>query len=680
MSANKKNTKSKQDEENLESQNVENSVVSNESKEETNKNLVEENESKIQKENKEATNVFEDFEKNLEKKETSKETKVDDKIDQNELTKDGDSNLKNSDNFEDENEIKKEEKSNKIEENIDKNNKDCECKTSDNTKELVCVSKGEEPPEYVKEMLKRRKSRIRFIITIILMIVIGTAFSTVFALNNMRNTNIIKGVKVKDVDLSELSLSESEAKLTEVLNKELEKELTIKYGEDYKITLKPEQIEFKYDIKKAVLDASKVGRTDRIIENNYTILFAYFEGKNVEIKYSYNKELLDKFVEDVNSKLPGLVVEPNYYIEKDKLFINKGKDGIEVNKDKLSVGIIEAILNRNSVEVNSDSFNQVIEMPIDEAKASAIDVQKIHDEVYSEPKDAYFEKDPSKIYPDVDGIDYAITIDEAKAIIDAEDKQEYVIPLKISKAKKSVNDLGTEAFPYLVSQFSTRYDASNRNRSTNLEIAARKINGKVLMPGEVFSFNKVVGKRTVQEGYKDAKIYADGAVVDGLAGGICQISSTLYNAALLANLEIVERRNHSFPTSYVRTGRDATVVYGIIDLQFKNTRTTPIKIEAKVKNGIAEFKIHGMQEAEEYEIRILPQVTATLPFSTKTIPDPTLAPGQQVVDTHGKQGYKVTTRIEKRLNGQVVSNEILSNDTYVPMQTVIRVGPGVPVQ
>lgn len=200
------------------------------------------------------------------------------------------------------------------------------------------------------------------------------------------------------------------------------------------------------------------------------------------------------------------------------------------------------------------------------------------------------------------------------------------------------------------------------------------------MPGDVFSYNKVVGKRTVEEGYKDAKIYADGGVVDGLAGGICQISSTLYNAVLLANLEIVERRNHSYTTSYVAAGKDATVVYGAIDFQFKNSRSYPIKIEASVKNGIAEFKIHGMQEENEYEIKIIPVTTGSIPFTTAYVQDPTLAPGQQVVTQVGHAGYKVTTYIEKRLNGQVVSKEVLSNDTYSPMKTIINIGPGVPVQ
>ena len=194
------------------------------------------------------------------------------------------------------------------------------------------------------------------------------------------------------------------------------------------------------------------------------------------------------------------------------------------------------------------------------------------------------------------------------------------------------------------------------------------------MPGEEFSFNEVVGKRTIQEGYRNAKIYENGQVVDGLAGGICQISSTLYNAVLLANLEITERRNHSFTSTYVPAGRDATVVYGTQDFKFKNSRNYPIKIEANVANGIAEFKIHGIKEEVEYDIKIIPVTTQTIPYQTEYVPDATLQPGQQKLTQAGHSGCKVTTYIEKRLGGAVISKKVLSNDTYNAMKAIINVG------
>lgn len=532
-----------------------------------------------------------------------------------------------------------------------------------------------EKPEYVKKMLKNRKIKIFFIVLVVLFILLILGFSICFSLLNMDSIKFTKGVKIRNIDVSELTLDEARERVNNSVNLELVPEIELHYGEEYKITLSPNQIEYKYNVEDALLKGYDIGRSANIFINNYTLLLTPFFEKNIDVNYIYNEEFLNNFIDDINSKIPGIVVEPNYYIEENELIISKGKDGIQVDKAKLKNMIIDSISNRDINEVVKENYKQIIDIPVVDVKASSINIEEIYSEIYREPQDAYYEKEPYKIYADVNGIDFNISIDEAKNIIADANKEEYVIPLKITKAGKTINDLGTEAFPYLISEFSTKYDASNRNRSTNLVIAAEKINGKVLMPGEVFSFNKVVGKRTVEDGYKDAKIYADGGVVDGLAGGICQISSTLYNTVLLADLEIVERRNHSYTTSYVAAGRDATVVYGAIDFQFKNSRSYPIKIEATVKNGIAEFKMHGMPEENEYEIRILPVTTQSIPYGTSYIDDPTLAPGRQVVVQAGHAGYKVTTSIEKRLNGAVVSKEVISNDTYNPMKTIIRRGP-----
>ena len=532
-----------------------------------------------------------------------------------------------------------------------------------------------EKPEYVKEMLKIKKRKKYIVVCAVAFFLLVMAFSTGFAISNIGNSSIIKGVKIKDIEVSKLSTDEARTVLNEAIEKELASELKLKYGENYNITIKPEQIEFKYNTEEAVQDAYNVGRNGNIFKNNYKILGSALFSKKVELGYTYNEELLNNFVDKVNSEIPGVVVEPSHYIEDKNLFIEKGKDGVLVDKEQLKELIIGNIDKRTIEEVSKEGFSQEIGIPVNNAKASAIDVDKVYAEVFREPKNAYFETNPYKIYVDVDGIDFAKSIDEVKAMVASEDKEEYTVPLKISKAEITIQDLGKEAFPYLISSFSTKYDASNVDRSTNLQIAAGKINGRVLVPGEEFSFNAVVGKRTIEEGYKDAKIYADGGVVDGLAGGICQISSTLYNAALLANLEIVERKNHSYPASYIQVGRDATVVYGVKDLKFKNSRTYPIKLEASVKNGVAEFKIYGIKEEKEYEIKILPVTTGTMPFGTNHVPDPTLAPGQQVVTQSGHIGYRVTTYIEKRLDGVEVSKEVLSNDTYSPMNTIVKVGP-----
>lgn len=551
-------------------------------------------------------------------------------------------------------------------------------KEKDSEKEQEHLDKKEEEILEIKEQKKNQKSknkRLWVIITISAILIIGLIFSTVFALLNLGKQTIAKGVCVKGIDVSNLTIEEATNKVNEAINMELSLGLDLIYGEDYKIDFDANQIQYSYNVSDAVKQAYSIGKSDNIILNNYRLLLTAFVGTNVEVESTYHEESLAGIVDDISAKIPGIVVQASYYIEEDELIINNGKSGIAVKKDELKNAILENIKNRNAMEIMQDSSDQVIEIQVENVEPDPIDLDKIYNEIHSEPKDAYYIAEPFQLFREEDGVDFAISMDEAKAIVAQANLEEYVIPLKLTPAAKTIDDIGTEAFPYLISSYSTKYDASNVNRSGNLKIAADKINGTVLMPGEEFSYNEVVGKRTIEEGYRNAKIYENGQVVDGLAGGICQISSTLYNAVLLANLEITERRNHSYTTSYVPAGRDATVVYGTQDFKFKNSRTYPIKIEANVANGIAEFKIHGIKEEIEYEIKIIPVTTQTIPYQTEFVPDPALVPGQQVVTQAGHSGYKVTTYIEKRLAGAVISKEVLSNDTYNPMKTVINIGP-----
>lgn len=545
--------------------------------------------------------------------------------------------------------------------------------TNEENKQLTVVPKSKLAQlTHVHKNIKHLIHLIYFNVFLMMFII----FSTVFALAFSFHPTIAKGVSVKGINLSNLTLEEAHEKLEKALNIELQETIQLYYDDDYKIDFLPEQINYKYDIDSIVREAFDIGRTNNILLSNYKLLYATFWGIDLEISATYNEELLQDIVDDIAVKLPGVVVQPSHYLEEENLIISSGKSGLALKKDALKESILNNIKTKNYIEIlNKNSNFSIIKIQVENANPNKIDIEQIYNEVHCDPQDAYFSPEPLQIFKEQDGVDFAISLEEAQKIIDSEEKDEYSIPLKFTPAEKTIDSIGLEAFPYLISTFKTYYDAKNTNRSGNLKLAADKINGTVLMPGEVFSFNEVVGKRTIEAGYKNAKIYENGQVVDGLAGGICQISSTLYNAALLANLQIVERRNHSFTSTYVKAGLDATVVYGVTDFKFKNTRSYPIKIECSVEKGIAIFNIHGNKEENEYEIKLSSVTTQVIPYQTVFIQDPTLVPGQQIVSQSGHPGYKVTTYIEKILNGVSISKEILSNDTYNAMKTIIRVGP-----
>ncbi len=514
-----------------------------------------------------------------------------------------------------------------------------------------------------RKKIEKKQQKINVLIIIGITFFIISIFSTIFALININNSNIISGVKIENIDMSGLTAEEARSKLELIYKEKQEKDIMLKY-EEYETNINSELLDINYNIEEAVREAISFGKEKNIFANNYDILFALFGFKNIKVNMEINEEETKKTIEDIGTKLPGAVIEPEYIIENDNLIITKGKEGITVNEEQLLKLI------KNKLEDITDNENY-IEIPVINKKPQEINIEKIYEEVHKEVQDAYYTKDPFVLYPEVTGINF--DIEEAKKILQ-EDKEEYTIKLTITNPKVTMSKIGSEAFPEKLSEFSTRYDATNIDRTTNLELACKKLNDKVVLPGETFSYNNTLGERTAATGYKNAKVYMAGEVVDGIGGGICQISSTLYNAVLQSNMEIVERRNHQFVTSYVPAGRDATVAYGSIDFKFKNTRKYAIKIKATVSDGIATISIYGIKENDEYTVSFSTRTISTIPYTVKYVDDSTLTAGTEKVKQSGANGLITETYIIKSLNGKVVSKELLSKDTYSAMQRIILRG------
>ena len=508
---------------------------------------------------------------------------------------------------------------------------------------------------------ENNKKRLKWWIPLIIAILVLIALSTGFALSNINNNKIIAGVTIDKVKMQGLSKEEALNLLNNKIEEKVNKELKVKVeNEETEILLS--QIEVEYSTKEAVEQAYNTGRNSNILVNNFNILKSKILGTNIDLEFKYNKDLLDSVVSDIKAKIPNAVKQVTYSIDNDELIITKGVKGFSIDDKKFVEEIEKNIKLDNFFDITLETF---------EVEPEEINIDKIYEEVHTEPKDAYYTTNPFQVYAEVVGVDFSI--DEAKEIL-KEDKDEYIIPLTITKPKKTVNDIGTEAFPDLLSTFATRYDESNVSRSTNLKIAVSKINGVVVMPGETFSYNKTLGKRTAEAGYKGAAGYEGGKVVDMIGGGICQISSTLYDAVVYANLGIVERHNHAFTTSYVGAGKDATVVYGALDFKFKNTRKYPISIKATASNGIARVDIYGIKEEKEYEIEISTTIINSIPFKVIYEDNPNYDEGYEKVTQNGMNGCKsVTYKIYKQ-NGTEVSREVLSSDTYDAMNKYITRG------
>ena len=533
-------------------------------------------------------------------------------------------------------------------------------KTENNEKNTELVPKEEKEKEQPQ---KKRKTGLIFLIIAIVLIVIIGILSTIFAVINLGNTKIMKGIMIGDIDISNMTKEEAKQTLEEIYSEKAKNEIYLRYGEN-ETAITYEALEVQYQIENAVNEAYEVGREGNIFKDNIEILKTWIKGKNIDLPVMLDTEMISQISQNINNSLEGAVIQPSYYIENDKLIVTSGKTGKQVDEKELLKQIYTILEEKNET-------SQSIEVPTVVVEPQEIDIEKIHEEVYKKVQDAYYTQNPFTIYPESDGIDF--DVENAKTIL-TEAKEEYAIPLVITKPTKTVKDIGTEAFPDRLGTCSTNYNAGNKNRTTNLILAAQKINGTVLLPGEEFSYNKTVGERTISAGFKEAAVYSNGQVVDGLGGGICQISSTLYDAVIFANLEVTERRNHQFVTSYLPAGKDATVVWGSQDFKFKNTRKYPIRIEATVNGGVATITIWGVKEDVEYDISIETKKIATIAYTTQYIQDSSLPIGKEVVQQAGSNGRKVEAYKVVKLNGKVVSTTLLSKDTYNAMKRIVRVG------
>lgn len=404
--------------------------------------------------------------------------------------------------------------------------------------------------------------------------------------------------------------------------------ITLRYKDNtYQVNLR--ELDVKFDVESAVEEAYEIGRTQNVVKDLLEYATVINDTVNIDSELQYNDEALDKYIEQIAEQLPDKVQEYSYQIENDKLLINSGKSGVGLNNDELKSMILSNLKDRK--------YDEEIKIPTHETLPKDIDLQQIHNEIYIEPQDAYFTENPIAIHEQVVGVNFDVQSAQ-NVIANNPNMEQYQIDLIFTNPNILVKDLNI--FPDMLSTFSTNY-VNNANRTTNLILAANKINGVVLMPGETFSFNDVVGERTIAAGYKNAAIFVNGQVEDGLAGGICQVSSTLYDAVIGANLQITERHNHSKLTSYLPGGKDATVVWGRYDFQFTNNREYPIKIEMSIQNGVATASIYGIKSNEEYEINIESQRVGTV--------------GSYTV----YNAYKVY-----RQNGVEVKREFLSRDLY----------------
>ena len=375
-----------------------------------------------------------------------------------------------------------------------------------------------------------------------------------------------------------------------------------------------DNIEFKYNDKKFIVLAKEID-------------FYYDIDNTVEQAYGLNRK--GSFIDNLKITINSL-----------RGYKNTLKLSINYNKDKLK-SYIEGL----SKDINVSMKNASIKI----------------------------ENSNIKIQKDEEGVNLQVDESLNNAINELE-KGNTLINLVVEKIQPDVKEESLEKVDTMLGTYSTKFDSSVSGRSHNVALAAKSTSDVILMPGESFSYNKHTGSRTTSNGYKNAPVIVQGVVQEGVGGGVCQVSSTLYNAVLYAGLEIESIKNHSIPSSYVPKGRDATVSDGAIDFIFKNNLKYPVYIKNSVYGNTLTCTIYGSNE-DKQKIEILTNTDSVSEAPIKKVDDPTLPKGEEKQLEAGRKGYTVSTyRIYKDNNGNVLKKEKVYVSYYPKKQGVVAVG------
>lgn len=502
------------------------------------------------------------------------------------------------------------------------------------------------------------------ICTILAIVVIAGGVFTYYAINASTD-KIYEGVYVGDLHLGGKNVEEA----TELLKQKYPvSDMDIKLRcEGKEFTIYSSQIGLGADYEASAKEAAMLGKDGSVFEKISNMNRFKDEKQNIKLIFTCDTNLLTYLINENISEYIVDVTDYSVDVGDGCLIVTNGKDGRGVDSVK--------VMNLISDAYSDGIVDEVIDIEIETIKAESIDFEMFYAEYNREPQDAVLNRDGESysIEPEVVGI--KIDKDNAKKIIEdnRNNSESYEIPAEIIMPKVTAADLEAEFTDTVIASYCTDYSSSSANRKENIRLASSSINGKILNPGEVFSYNDIVGPRTEAAGYKMAHVYSGGKTVDGIGGGICQVSSTLYNAVVFADLEIVYRTNHSMPVSYVPLGRDATVSYGTIDFKFKNNKDTPVKIEVIADGSFVTVNIYGRQKYKK-DISIETAITGTIKYTTTEIKDDTMYEGETKLEQEGANGTTVEAYKIVKENGEVVSKTLLCKSSYIPTEKIVRVG------
>jgi vancomycin resistance protein YoaR len=395
----------------------------------------------------------------------------------------------------------------------------------------------------------------------------------------------------------------------------------------------------------------------------------------LSISEAKNKIIMNIKKQTANSSISLTFKTQTWYIDAKDIDLDIDAENLAQQAYNIGrIGNVAKRLQERYVVVNH-GYTIPLALYYNHAKLQGI-LKNIADTIYSNPENASlkYRNSDIAIQPEKNGykMDLEKTWSDLTAIINIHIP--FTLELTVNEISPEISSKDLVGIDSLLSIYTTQFDPNDQNRSKNISLAAQNINNILVRPGEIFSFNKKVGERLSENGYKEAPVFIDGKLVLDWGGGVCQVSSTLYNAALLADMGIEERTSHFHPPAYVPLGQDAAVADNLLDFRFKNTSNHNIYITTEALNKEIVVQIFGTYNSILSDIRIIGTNKKVLEPNTIIKQDPNLELGKEIIEYEGEKGFQVTTYRIKVANGKEIKREHLAYDEFKAEDKIVRIG------
>jgi len=464
-------------------------------------------------------------------------------------------------------------------------------------------------------------------------------------------------IKFNGIDISRMTKQGVVKKIDDALNRDIPESIDISVNEKvYSLNLK--ELDFGFDAEEISNKASDI----------YHSVLPFSDGakakKDLSQPIGFDSAKLDLKLTEIEMDAAIGVSDQTYKAEDGRLTVYEGVTGLSIDKEALKKTVIENLQNKSF-----DAIKPAI-IKKDFQKLNLDDVRK---KVKTDPRDARLVKEgtASVLKDEAKGVDFSISELQEKMKTPA---KEYTVELKYTDPAITKASISESGFAYILSSSTTKF-TNNSNRNTNIRLASGFMNGKVLNPGEIFSFNSTVGSTPASKGYKEATVYNSSGTSLGYGGGICQVSSTLYNACLLADFDIVARQNHSYTVTYLPLAQDAAISYPNQDFKFKNNYDFPVKILTRISGLELTVEIVATQPVN-ISVKLESVTIKTTKYSTTRKETSSLKSGKTKTEVSGHNGgvaelYKTVTR-----DGITGEKVLVNKSTYKVLNALVLVGTG----